>query len=73
VVYGSADGTDARRAAHRLRDLGYTDVRLLAGGLAGRRRTASCSSTSTCPASRSGNGWRPGATRPRCRPRRYRP
>ena len=37
VVYGSPDGADARRAARRLRDLGYTDVSLLADGLAGWR------------------------------------
>ncbi len=37
VVYGSPDGADARRAAARLRDLGYTAVSLLAGGLAGWR------------------------------------
>jgi rhodanese-related sulfurtransferase len=35
VVYGSADGIDARRAAARLRDLGYSNVSLLAGGLDG--------------------------------------
>ena len=35
VVYGSADGVDALRAAGRLRDLGYTAVGLLAGGLEG--------------------------------------
>jgi len=34
VVYGSADGVDARRAVARLRELGYTRVSLLAGGLA---------------------------------------
>lgn len=35
VVYGSPDGVDARRAALGLRELGYTQVALLAGGLAG--------------------------------------
>jgi len=35
VVYGSPDGVDARRAVLRLRELGYTQVALLAGGLAG--------------------------------------
>jgi rhodanese-related sulfurtransferase len=35
VVYGSADGADARRAARGLHELGYTDVSLLAGGLDG--------------------------------------
>jgi rhodanese-related sulfurtransferase len=37
VVYGSADGADARRAARGLHELGYTDVSLLAGGLDGWR------------------------------------
>ena len=35
VVYGGADGAEARRATLRLRELGYTDVSLLAGGLEG--------------------------------------
>jgi len=35
VVYGSADGVDARRAVATLRELGYERVSLLAGGLAG--------------------------------------
>lgn len=38
VVYGEADGEDlAPRAAEKLAQLGYTDVRLLEGGLAGWR------------------------------------
>lgn len=37
VVYDDGEGL-ARRAAHRLRALGYVDVCLLAGGLAGWRR-----------------------------------
>ena len=35
VVYGGADGVEARRATLRLRELGYTAVSLLAGGLEG--------------------------------------
>jgi rhodanese-related sulfurtransferase len=35
VLYGSAEGADALRAARGLRELGYTDVSLLAGGLDG--------------------------------------
>jgi len=35
VVYGSAEGSDARRGARGLRELGYTEVSLLDDGLAG--------------------------------------
>ena len=35
VIYGSDDGVDTHRAARRLRELGYTQVRMLSGGLAG--------------------------------------
>jgi rhodanese-related sulfurtransferase len=35
AVYGSPDGVDALTAVRVLRGLGYSDVRLLAGGLAG--------------------------------------
>ena len=33
IVYDSGDGDLADRGAARLRDLGYTDVRTLAGGI----------------------------------------
>jgi len=35
VLYGSPDQSEARRVAQRLRELGYSDVSLLAGGLEG--------------------------------------